>query len=207
MPQYQRIADAVFTVSDLFTPGECDEYIALAEGIGFAEAPITTFGGPVMRKDVRNNERVMLDDSPRAAVLWERVRPYLGTIPFGDARPVGVNERLRFYRYDPGQVFRWHRDGYYQRPTGERSRLTYMVYLNDDFERRRDDVPRPGRRRQTAEGHGAGLPPPADARRRRRHPRPEVRGPDRRDVRGGRRSLLGLAASPAGPSTASVDAA
>jgi predicted 2-oxoglutarate/Fe(II)-dependent dioxygenase YbiX len=41
------------------------------------------------------------------------------------------------YRYDPGQSFKWHRDGYFERPEGfprQRSRLTYMVYLNDDFE-------------------------------------------------------------------------
>lgn len=134
MPEHRRIDDAIFTVSGLFTREECDEYIAFAEGIGFGEAPITTFGGPVMMKDVRNNERVMVDDPGRAGVLWDRIRPHLGAMDFAGARAVGVNERLRFYRYDPGQVFRWHRDGYYQRPNGERSRLTYMVYLNEDFE-------------------------------------------------------------------------
>jgi hypothetical protein len=77
---------------------------------------------------------MMLDDKQLAAVLWERVEPFINTIEFPGMRPVGVNERLRFYRYDPGQVFRWHRDGFYQRPNGQRSRLTYMVYLNDDFE-------------------------------------------------------------------------
>ena len=45
-----------------------------------------------------------------------------------------MNERFRFYRYDLGQTFRWHRDGYFERPNRERSRLTLMVYVNDDFE-------------------------------------------------------------------------
>ena len=49
-------------------------------------------------------------------------------------RAIGVNERFRFYRYDLGQTFRWHRDGYFERPNRERSRLTLMVYVNDDFE-------------------------------------------------------------------------
>ena len=47
--------------------------------------------------------------------------------------PIGLNERWRFYRYDPGQAFRWHRDGAYERNALERSRLTFMVYLNEDF--------------------------------------------------------------------------
>jgi hypothetical protein len=46
----------------------------------------------------------------------------------------GLNEQLRFYRYDPGQRFKAHMDGSIQRDTGEVSQLTFMVYLNDDFE-------------------------------------------------------------------------
>ena len=134
MPELDRISDLIVTVRKLFSDDECDEYIRLAEGIGFGEAPITTAGGPVLMPSVRNNERVMLDDPQLAAVLWERVEPFVNAIEFTGMRPVGVNERLRFYRYDPGQVFRWHRDGFYQRPNGQRSRLTYMVYLNDGFE-------------------------------------------------------------------------
>jgi predicted 2-oxoglutarate/Fe(II)-dependent dioxygenase YbiX len=44
-----------------------------------------------------------------------------------------VRDRLRFYRYDPGQRFDWHEDGYFERTTGERSQFTFMVYLNEDF--------------------------------------------------------------------------
>jgi hypothetical protein len=45
-----------------------------------------------------------------------------------------MNERLRLYRYDVGQKFDWHIDGCFERPTGERSFFTFMVYLNEDFE-------------------------------------------------------------------------
>ena len=46
----------------------------------------------------------------------------------------GVNERLRFYRYEIGQQFDWHYDGAFERPDGECGKLTFMIYLNDDFE-------------------------------------------------------------------------
>ena len=46
----------------------------------------------------------------------------------------GLNERFRFYRYDVGQRFAPHTDGYFERTNGERSHFTFMVYLNDGFE-------------------------------------------------------------------------
>lgn len=125
-----------FTIPEFMTPAACDAWIAETEAVGFDEAPVTTFGGPVLLPEVRNNTRVMIDDVPRAAALWDRLRPYVTAHdhPNGLFRPVGLNERLRFYRYTPGQVFRWHRDGSFARPSGEHSRLTFMVYLDDDFE-------------------------------------------------------------------------
>ena len=72
--------------------------------------------GPVMNPAVRNNERVMLDDVRRGQDLWRRVAPFVRQhAPFPGLAPIGVNERLRFYRYDSGQAFKWHRDGYFER--------------------------------------------------------------------------------------------
>ena len=133
MPEYHWINDDIFTVTDFFTPAECREWIDFAEAIGFAAAPITTGSGPVMRPDIRNNQRVMVDDMPRAHELFRRAKDYLPQVQ-GDWKLAGINERLRFYRYDEGQQFDWHFDGYFQRESGERSRLTFMVYLNGDFE-------------------------------------------------------------------------
>ena len=49
-------------------------------------------------------------------------------------RRVGANERLRCYRYDVGQRFAPHQDGSFVRNELEQSLLTFMIYLNDDFE-------------------------------------------------------------------------
>jgi predicted 2-oxoglutarate/Fe(II)-dependent dioxygenase YbiX len=133
MSEYQWISDDIFTVSGFCGDSECDGYIQLGESLGFGDAPINTFFGPGMAKDVRNNSRVLLDDPGRAQLIWERARLYVPE-RLGGHRALGLNERFRFYRYDPGQTFRWHRDGYFQRSNGERSRLTFMIYLNDDFE-------------------------------------------------------------------------
>jgi predicted 2-oxoglutarate/Fe(II)-dependent dioxygenase YbiX len=133
MADYEWISDEIFTVAGILSSAECDSFVAFSESCGFGDAPIETSFGPIMRKDVRNNARVMVDLPGLAHLLWERAGIYVPNSLAGH-QAVGVNERFRFYRYDPGQTFRWHRDGYFERPSGERSRLTLMVYLNEDFD-------------------------------------------------------------------------
>jgi hypothetical protein len=133
MPAYEWITDETFTVADFLTAAECDAYVQLAESAGFAAAPINTTFGPLLRPDVRNNTRVMIDDVARAEELWRRAADFVPR-RLGQWHASGVNERLRFYRYDVGQQFEWHYDGAYERPDGERSRLTFMIYLNEGFE-------------------------------------------------------------------------
>jgi predicted 2-oxoglutarate/Fe(II)-dependent dioxygenase YbiX len=125
--------EAVFTLDNLLTPDECAAYIARSEGIGYDAATISTGFGQERVADVRNNDRVILDEAAVSEALWPRVQPYL---PRELERRTleGLNERWRFYRYDPGQRFDWHLDGYYQRENGSRSLLTLLFFLNDDFE-------------------------------------------------------------------------
>jgi prolyl 4-hydroxylase len=128
MPHFA--APPLFTVPDLLTPVECRALIDWSESLGYDEAPVSLAGGPVQRPDLRNNGRVMVDDPERAAWLWARLAPSIPPTRAGLA-PIGLNERLRFYRYKPGERFRWHTDGFYRQPSGERSLLTLMVYLNE----------------------------------------------------------------------------
>lgn len=120
----------LFTVPDLLTPAECRALIDWSESLGYDDAPVSLAGGPVQRPDLRNNGRVIVDDAARADWLWARLASFIPPTRAGLA-PIGLNERLRFYRYQPGERFRWHTDGYYRRPSGERSLLTLMVYLNE----------------------------------------------------------------------------
>jgi hypothetical protein len=132
MSEYNWIGERAFTVSEFLSAAECNELIALSESLGFEDAPLSTSVGAVMRKDIRNNDRIVHDDAERAADLWQRARDYVPLRHRGrDA--IGFNERFRFYRYDVGQQFEWHYDGYFERPSGERSLITVLLYLNDNF--------------------------------------------------------------------------
>lgn len=120
--------EQVFVIHDFLTPEECAEYVRVTEAVGYAAAPITTAGGFVMAPEIRNNERVMLDNHEWAAKLWERAKPLIPSYLGYDA--LALNERFRFYRYDSGHTFRPHIDGHFAR-NDERSQFTFMVYLND----------------------------------------------------------------------------
>ena len=101
MPKYTWITEDVFTVEGFLAPEECERYIALSESLGYDDAPINTAFGAIRRPDVRNNQRVMLDDPVQGEDLWSRIREYVPVHRDG-CTAVGVNERLRFYRYDVG---------------------------------------------------------------------------------------------------------
>lgn len=122
----------VWTVDDVLTPVECAALIDRIEALGPAPTPATMLRGPVMRPEIRKNHSVLLDDPVLAAQLFERARSAVPTT-IGDMTVLGANERLRCYRYDPGQRFSPHVDGAVVRADDERSLLTFMVYLNEDF--------------------------------------------------------------------------
>jgi len=128
-----------FLLHDLADATQCRQWIASAERAGFASAPVTTDVGPVHMPGMRNNTRVMIDDPDAAGELWARLGPRLperwrsARWRRDDYVPCGLNERLRFYRYTPGQRFATHRDGAYVRSPEERSLLTVLLFLSDDF--------------------------------------------------------------------------
>ena len=57
--------------------------------------------------DFRNSYRCKVDSVHMTNILYERIKSYLPET-FKEHRLVGLNERLRFLRYDPGQKFEGH---------------------------------------------------------------------------------------------------
>ncbi|MDC0669505.1 2OG-Fe(II) oxygenase [Nannocystis radixulma] len=122
----------VWTVDDVLTPSECAALIERIESLGPTPAPVTRLRGPVLRPELHTGKRVYIDDLALASLLFERVRPALP--PQIDAMTIlGPVERLRCYRYDPGDRFAPHYDAAFVRADDERSLLTFIVHLNEDF--------------------------------------------------------------------------
>ncbi|MEQ1566927.1 MAG: 2OG-Fe(II) oxygenase [Myxococcota bacterium] len=144
----------VVVLDDVLSPRECADLVEAGERVGFDGAPITVGPGKfVYHPEVRDNTRAMVDDPELAAALWSRLQLVTPALVVPDWRPVGLNERLRWYRYQPGQAFRWHRDGSFaRRDREERSFYTVLLYLTEGFDgghtelsRQPPVVPRTGR--------------------------------------------------------------
>jgi hypothetical protein len=134
MTEINWLTDEIGTISSFLSFAECDEYIQWGEATGFEEATVSTASGMLIMKRVRNNDRVMVDDPERAQALYQRLAGHLAPRFQRIWVPIALNERLRLYRYDVGQQFEWHRDGYFRRSDDEWSLFTFMIYLSDDFE-------------------------------------------------------------------------
>jgi hypothetical protein len=118
--------DKVFVIHNFLSKEECEVLIRRSEALAYE--PGTVAG--VVNENVRNNERVLIDDPRLASDLFQRAQCFLPPV-VEDYRLVGFNERWRFYRYQPGQTFSPHRDGSFVRlKTLEESQLTFMIYLN-----------------------------------------------------------------------------
>jgi prolyl 4-hydroxylase len=124
----------VWTAADALTEAECAAFRAqMAAAAGAEVAPITGRDGEVVNPKIRSNTRLMFDDPAFAAALFERLRAHIPPRLMGLA-VAGVNERLRLYRYAPGQRHGSHWDTPVELPDGRRTLLTLVIYLNEDFE-------------------------------------------------------------------------
>jgi predicted 2-oxoglutarate/Fe(II)-dependent dioxygenase YbiX len=127
-----ELGPCTYTIDNVLSPEECEQIIKRTEAEGFEIATINTARGAQVVAEMRNNDRVIVDDHGLAADLWSRVREAVPAVLYG-RQAVALNERFRFYRYVPGQRFSWHSDGPFRRENGELSQLTFMIYLNDGY--------------------------------------------------------------------------
>jgi len=117
----------VLVIHNFLSGQECAALIRRSEGLIYEPGTVAD----IVIEQVRNNERVLVDDVTLAADLFHRAEPLLPAVIEGHGL-AGFNERWRFYRYGPGQTFKPHRDGSYMRlKSWEESQMTFMIYLND----------------------------------------------------------------------------
>mmetsp|Transcript_43047 Transcript_43047/g.71557 ORF Transcript_43047/g.71557 Transcript_43047/m.71557 type:complete len:308 (-) Transcript_43047:81-1004(-) len=124
-----------FTLDGVLTPAECNKLIAAAEGTGsFQPAGVGSSGKQEVSRTVRTSDRLISEDPRLAALLFSRVRDHL-PVCFKGCHVVGLNEQLKFLKYGPGQFFKPHFDGSFERPgTGNTTYLTLQLYLSHSLD-------------------------------------------------------------------------
>ena len=82
-------------------------------------------GSQQIQRERRRTSRWMCDSPNAASVLYERLKPVLQQLDLengprgGWRRSCGLNERLRFLKYAPGDFFRQHQDERFVVPEGQ----------------------------------------------------------------------------------------
>jgi prolyl 4-hydroxylase len=89
----------LWCIEDVYDAEECAAFVDLIERAG----PELATNNPLYR----DQDRVVRDDPAVAGELFRRLRPHLPPM-MGALRLAGLNPRLRFYRYQPGQRFAPH---------------------------------------------------------------------------------------------------
>lgn len=125
VPMRFETEQMLWTVEQVYISRECADIVGMIE----RSSPTLATNNPLYR----DQDRVIRDDPDMATDLFGRLRPLLPE-RMGSLRLIGLNARLRFYRYRPGQRFQPHMDHWY-RPNDRQITLhTVLVYFNDDFE-------------------------------------------------------------------------
>ncbi|KAJ3285449.1 hypothetical protein HK104_009475 [Borealophlyctis nickersoniae] len=135
-----------FFLKDVLTPSECNQILTAAESMGFTpDEPVS--GAAASQVSILAHNFFWLADSSLLDTIYSRVQPHLPP-ELGGGAVAGLNARWRVYRYVPGAIYRPHIDGawpcsgidpvsgqyVYDMRGDRRSRLTFLVYLNDDFD-------------------------------------------------------------------------
>lgn len=139
-----------FVIQDLLTVDECRAIIRQGEAVSFSP-DCAVAGTATQQASILAHNFYYYADSHTLNQIYSRALPFLPSSIEGCAVK-GINARFRVYRYVPGAVYRPHIDGSWPRsgldlskPEGSQymydddregaqlSRLTFLIYLNDDF--------------------------------------------------------------------------
>jgi len=126
-------SEIIWTIENFLTEKECEDLILFTEQKGYEEAKVSLSSGAKMIKGIRNNFRIMYQDENLANKYWQILKQFCPK-EIEDNEAIGLNEQFRFYKYESNQRFKRHIDGRFKRNEQEESRITFMIYLNDDFE-------------------------------------------------------------------------
>lgn len=139
-----------FVIEDLLSVEECKSIICQGEAVSFSP-DCAVAGSATQQASILAHNFYYFADQHTLDQIYKRALPFLPQSIEGCAVK-GINARFRVYRYVPGAVYRPHIDGSWPRSGldltksegsqymyddtregAQLSRLTFLVYLNDDF--------------------------------------------------------------------------
>jgi hypothetical protein len=137
-------APGAFQLLNALSREECLRFIELTESLDYLPDAAVS-----LPRSVRHNHNVTwVVDEQTDGIIWRRCADFATDERgfFDNKKPLGLNARFRFYRYEPGDFFKPHTDGAWP---GSRvidrqliadaypdrfSQMTVLLFLSDDFE-------------------------------------------------------------------------
>ena len=111
------------------TKEECDTIVSAAETCGFHVASYQTDSG---HSDIRKSQRCLIDSRQFVQRLADRLHSFLPQT-FKEGTFKSIYDRLRILKYSIGDEFKPHKDGKTIDTGGSTSKLSLLIYLNDDY--------------------------------------------------------------------------
>lgn len=150
--EYRKLSDSpeILLFPSLFSPAECDFIIKAAAPALQPSFVIDPFTGREVPNAVRTSEGAafpFVDENPAIHALNLRLAAASGS-------EVRAGEPLQVLRYSPGQQYREHSDALPGVAPREQRVLTFLVYLNEDYEGGETAFPRIGLKVSGRRGDG-----------------------------------------------------
>jgi hypothetical protein len=124
--------EGIWEVPNFMDARTCHELINRSEVFGYQDAKVRTHTIEESMPMVRNNSKAIVEWSEVVETLAQGISR-IGLPRLNNRAVVGLPRSLRFYRYQPGQRFKMHKDGPWKED-GLISEWTLLIYLNDEFE-------------------------------------------------------------------------
>ena len=134
----------IFQLLNVISNQECERLIALTESLGYLKDAAVS-----LPRSVRHNDNVTwVVDEQTDGIIWSRCENSITDDRgiFSGKKPLGLNARFRFYRYQQGDYFKPHTDGAWP---GSRvidrqlltnaypdrySQLSFLLFLSDGYQ-------------------------------------------------------------------------
>lgn len=133
-----------FHLLNLFSHEECQRFIELTEKLGYQRGSEASMPNNICK----NDNLIWIIDNTTERIIWNRCKDLLEDLKylFEDRKPLGLNAKFRFYRYQEGDYFKFHTDSACPGSNvinkylianvypDRYSEMTFLIFLNDDYE-------------------------------------------------------------------------
>ncbi len=123
----------IWALDHFLTQKECYTLIKYAEQLGYQQSIAKAQAETKDVNGIRYSDRLIHYNTNFAKKWWKNLRPYC-PLHLDSSFAIGINERFRFYKYKIGHRFDRHFDTKYRRSVCEESKVSFVMYLNEDFE-------------------------------------------------------------------------